>query len=49
MHQIYDNIHFTIWNTTHNKIFKSRSWPTFLGYDQIDIKSSNMDLKLAYE
>ena len=27
------------------KMFKSRSWPTFMGYDLIDIILSNMDLK----
>ena len=29
------------------EFFRSRSWPTFLGYDLIDI-SSNMYLQLVY-
>ena len=47
MYQIHDNMHFTVWNITKNDIFKSRSWPTFQGYDLINITSSNKDLKLV--
>ena len=30
------------------EFFRSRSWPTFLGYDLIDIILSNMYLQLVY-
>ena len=40
---------FDMPNALKCEIFKSRSWPTFLGYDLIDIISTNIHLQLVYE